>query len=740
ARPYARLVHDHLTRAGITVNGPATRAVHERAIARGVLALLELPGRDFPRAATFRALAEAPVRGLGGRPVPVARWERVSRLAGVAGGTDWDQRLSRYAARQERLALELENAEDPRPGQIERAHREAQAARELHEFIAGLRELLLRGAGLRSWGELSEWALDLFHRLYGPPAELTRLPAEEQYAATVVEATLVGLALLGEVEAAADLHQLMEVLDLALESALPRVGRFGEGVFVGPVSAAVGMDLDTVFVVGLSEDLFPGRSHEDALLDRRARAATDELRVPRDRLDGKHRHLLAAFAAAGTAVAGVPRGDLRQSSQRLPSRWLLPSLRELSGDRELAATDWLRPHYSSGVVGSPSFARGIATTPHPAGAHEWRVRAAAAGAAPADPVITAALQMHRARASHQLTRYDGNLTGVDGLPDLADGHRRTSPTALEGYADCPHAYFMRRLLRVEPLEEPEELLTISPLQIGNFIHECVDRLVHEAAEQGTLPDYGQPWQEQHRRRLQEIGAELAEEFAAQGLTGHPRLWDQERPRLLADLDALLDQDNTWRAQRNARVLRSELVFGRDGAPPVTIDLPGGGAVQLAGSADRVDQLPDATLVVTDIKTGRATRFRVLEQDPIAAGTKLQLPVYAHAARQLLADDPATPVEARYWFVRDTPRFIDLRLDPDLEQRYATALGTLVRSIAAGLFPAKPPAAPSYGYIQCPYCDPDGRGHGELRDRYEVKRHDPALDELVRLIDAEGLSS
>ena len=93
---------------------------------------------------------------------------------------------------------------------------------------------------------------------------------------------------------------------------------------------------------------------------------------------------------------------------------------------------------------------------------------------------------------------------------------------------------------------------------------------------------------------------------------------------------------------------------------------------------------------------------------------------------LLADDPATPVEARYWFVRDTPRFIDLTLDAELEHRYATALQTLVRSIATGLFPAKPPAAPSYGYIQCPYCDPDGMGVSDLRRDWERKRHDPAV--------------
>ncbi|WP_324651546.1 PD-(D/E)XK nuclease family protein [Georgenia sp. H159] len=737
AQPYARLLHEHLAQAEVRVNGPATRAVHERAISRGVVGVLSLAGHDFSRAETFRALAEAPVRTHDGERVPVARWERVSRLAGVGKGTDWDERLTAYARLQDRTAAAEEAAEDPRPGRVERARRAATSARELRDFVARLRGTLELGAELTTWPELSSWALGLFHTLYGEPDGLTRLPPEEQYAATVVESSLSGLAVLGSVERTASLTRLVEVLDLALESALPRVGRYGEGVFVGPLSAAVGMDLDAVHVVGLAEDAYPGRAHEDALLGRPVREASRELRATRDDVDAKHRHLLAALAAAPTVVASFPRGDLRRSTERLPSRWLLPTLRELTGNRELAATEWADAAGGDAVVGSPSFAHSVATTDHPAGTHEWRVRAAAAGTPTHDDVAAAAHAMLAGRAGRDLTRYDGDLAGVDGLPDLAAGERRVSPTALESYASCPHAYFVQRLLRVEPLEEPEEVVTISPMEIGNLIHRSIDELVSEAAEEGTLPGFGEPWSARHRARLQEIGAAVAEDFAARGVTGHPRLWEQERPRLLADLAALLDQDDAWRAERDARVLRSELAFGRDGVAPVTIPLPDGGAVELTGSADKVDQLRDGTLVVTDIKTGKIDRFRALRADPVAAGTKLQLPVYAHAARQLLGGDSA---EAGYWFVR-TPgreRRIDLPLDAALEERFATTLQVLVRSIARGLFPARPAATPSYGYVDCRYCDPDGHGHGELRGRYEVKRHDPRLAELVGLIDPEAL--
>jgi len=141
---------------------------------------------------------------------------------------------------------------------------------------------------------------------------IPRPPLEEQYAAAVVETSLAGLATLDAFEPRADLQSLTEVLALGFESALPRVGRFGEGVFVGPLSAVIGMDLYRVYVVGLAEDGYPGRLHEDALLPDELRTVTDgELMSARERLDAKHRHLLAAFASAAHVTASFPRGDLR---------------------------------------------------------------------------------------------------------------------------------------------------------------------------------------------------------------------------------------------------------------------------------------------------------------------------------------------------------------------------------------------------------------------------------------------
>jgi ATP-dependent helicase/nuclease subunit B len=734
--PYARLLHEHLGAAGISLNGPGVRAVHERATARYLLEVLALAEPDLPRADLFRALAEAPTRTFDGSLVPVSRWERISRSAGVVSGDDWQQRLTIYADHEQQTIDTEREREDSYPSRIERAERNIAAASELLAFASTLRTRLQLGQTLTTWTDLSEWASELFHDLTGNGDRLSSLPPEEQYAAAAVESVLRSLPSLDAMGATASFRALRDVLELELENALPRVGRFGDGVLVAPVSTAIGLDVDVVYVLGLAEDVYPGRLHEDALLPEQVRDATEgELPSYRERVDSKHRHLLAAFASATRVVASYPRGDLRRHSQRIPSRWLLPTMRALSGDEKLAATDvgtsW------DGLAQSPSYASSLTTDP-PATEQEWRVRAASARQDLHDPVVDNGVTMIQARASDPLTRFDGNLGGVDGLPDYTNGELTISPTGLETYADCPHQFFVKRLLKVEPIEQPEELVTISALDIGNLMHKTFEYLVKELAD--DLPSYGEPWMPEHKRRLAEIADATAREFEAEGLTGHPRLWQRERVRILADLAWMLDDDSAWRDERVARVVASELSFGMNGAPPVEVRVPGG-RVRLRGSADKIDQGKDGTLYVTDIKTGSMTSFKGLgEADPVLGGTKLQLPVYAHAARQQL-DEPTTPVEASYWFVRkDRGKRIPVPLTPIVEQTYAHALGVIVSSIAAGMFPPRPPDQPDYGYVKCAYCNPDGVGYGEARPRWERKRLDPALAAYVGLVESDAFKT
>jgi hypothetical protein len=343
-----------------------------------------------------------------------------------------------------------------------------------------------------------------------------------------------------------------------------------------------------------------------------------------------------------------------------------------------------------------------------------------------DEAARRAMTMIRCWASDVLTRFDGDVSG-HGIPGPADAGQVVSPTALEAWTTCPHAYFVKRLLRVEPPGTPEDLVQISPLEVGSLIHEVLDRFFTRQSRAGAVPGGGQRWTAAQRGELDRVVLEVAAEFEGRGVTGHPLLWRQERNRIAVDLGLLLDDDERLRAETGRVQVQSELTFGMREHAAVRVRLPDDREIWFRGSADRVD-LAGSAIVVVDYKTGSAGSFKTISAaNPTADGTKLRLPVYAHAARAGLGT-PETRVSAEYWFLRkDRGKRITLPLTPEVDQACGAALAVITDGIAGGLFPHRPPDGDGWaGFVECSYCDTGGLGVKEVRDRWERKRHDPRL--------------
>jgi ATP-dependent helicase/nuclease subunit B len=410
-------------------------------------------------------------------------------------------------------------------------------------------------------------------------------------------------------------------------------------------------------------------------------------------------------------TASYPRGDLRRSTERRPSRWLPDApLTEL-----------------------PSYASALSAATELASDQEWRIRAAAAEHLD-DPIVALAGEMRRARESTTLTRFDGDLSGHD-LPDPTAG-QAISPTALEAWTRCPHAYLMEKLLRVRPVETPEEQLTITPIELGNLYHHTLERFFATQDAVGAVPGGATPWSAEQRAALRRIAVEEAQELSVRGQTGHRLLWRRELAVVLTRLDAYLTTDEEVRAATGRRQVRSELRFGpaTDQQAPVPVPLADGRVLLMRGSADRVDRAGDAITVV-DFKTGRAGSFAGLGvDDPTLGGTKLQLPVYGLAACLALGMLDA-PVSAEYWFLHsDAGKRVELPITPAVAEAFIAAVTVIADGIAGGLFPHRPPDDDGFGgHIPCRYCDPDGMGTGELRDRWGRKRQDPRLAAYLGLI-------
>jgi RecB family exonuclease len=721
-----------------------------RVAGRTLLELLGLPEGGFRRQDVLAWLAAAPMLHEG-RWAPTTAWERLSRDAAVvAGRADWDERLEALAAQQDRRAEQVEGTDDAAPWVATEARKRAERARSLRRFLLRIIDDLDRAAAApRTWGAHAAWAQRWLDDLLGRADRRADWPDAERKAAERVELALARLAALDVVEGPVDLDVFARTLSVELDADLGRVGRLGEGVLVGSVEMGLGLDLDLVVLLGLAEGSFPSAVRDDSLLPDRERVVCgDELGLRSARVERQHRQLLGALAGAHRQVLCVPRGDLRRSTERTPSRWVLDVAMALSGngtpwwgaDLHRATDPWIQ-HVAS-------FDAGLRHLAVPATEQEHRLRTHLAGGgrltAGGDTITRAGAEVIGGRRSHRFTRFDGNLHG---LPVPSPVATITSPTRLERWASCPFAHLVEDILGAAPVENPEEAFEMTPLEKGSLIHKVLeDFVVHVLALPVTeRPRPSTPWSAEHHALIEQLGAERCDEWEAQGLTGRPIFWRRDRRRILADLHEFLRCDDRRRASRGASPIAAELGFGfRDPGEGEAVGFPldDGRILLFRGRADRLDLAADGTLYVADYKTGKLASgySAITDDDPIVRGTKLQLPVYGLAARAHHGDASA-PVHAEYWFVTRNGGFKDKGYDVtgDVLARTSTTLTTIVTGIEDGIFPAHPEAGGSTAiFVRCHSCDPDGLGTVELRQHWARKRHDPLMARYAEL--AEPLAS
>ena len=764
--PYVRLIGDALDAAGIERCGATVRTVETCLLGRSLLEMLALQDRGFSRRAVMAWLAGAPVSIKRPDPeaeshhgdldeaedgqapsrwqsVPSAAWEREARTARVETGLDsWKKRLKRYAADCAADADRLKADED-QIRRSDRLRRSAALASELLVFVEELHRDLSPQPAPRTWADLATWCQKLVHKYLGGRLRWS-WPDEERGLADRVDSAISRLGDLDGTDDNPSFTAFRRALQLELEGAPHRHGRMGTGVLVGPVSLALGVELDLAVVCGMAEGTFPARRNDDALLpDRERRVVGRDLPARGDRSGDDHRALLALIAASQQSLLLYPRGDLRRAADRYPSRWLTEQTDSLEN--------------------VPSFVGGLRRTMFPAHEHEYDTRCLLDwhdnrsrddDSTQADLIALPSVQqrielrrgieLRRARLSSRLTRFDGNLAvgdlGEAALPHPADGSQVTSASRLEAWAGCPHAYFMRYILRVEAIDDTDDDHRISPLERGSLVHRILERWLTEALDRNAVPAPGGSWTDQWRKRLRAVGEEECDRLAARGLVGRRLYWEHDRRQILADLDRFLDFDDDQRARYGSRPAAAELGFGMPHSPggPVGIEISDGRSLRVRGSIDRVDETDAGGLLVIDYKAGSTRNYEKLSlDDPTLGGSRLQLVLYDLAARKLLGSSDSAEGYGTYWFVSSKGRFADIGYPTnDARPQVLAAVGSVVDGIGAGLFPLHPEEPGWKPWVSCPYCEPDGMGTKDQWRDWQRKQRDPALARYLDLVDPD----
>jgi RecB family exonuclease len=705
-KPYARLVEHHLNADGIAWNGRGGIDLTERIAPRLLLDLLDVDRRGLRRLPLFQLLADVPSRDVDGHIRRTAEWERVSRAAGVSRDDDWIPRL----------------------GALSASTRWAEPAQSLSAFVRELRSVLGHPLATRSWSAWVEWSVEQLDSWLGS-ATIARMNDVEYRAWEALMSTLERLRCLDEVAEPVNRREFRTVLATELDEAAVRDGRIGTGVTIGSLASAGGLDIDVAVVLGAAEGMLPPPPRSDPLL-----SAADRERAGLAAVDQRaltlHHEFVAITQAAHTVVTW-PRGDLRTAATHQPSRWLshldpattevvdssaagLAALRFAPCERERRLGDRLRAVTSGGpsaLVDAP------------------------------DATLIRNLAMRTARDSPTLTVYDGDLSEVP-VPSIAvdpsspNSPRPISPTQIKAWVSCPHGYFVRYLLGVQPVDEPDRSISIEARERGTVQHDVLDAFHRDVIAGRLAQPTEHGWTAAHRDALLHHFEERCDAAERAGRTGRPATWASERARMRADLLGWLEHDSAISRAHRTTILASEREFpdhpepDESGVEPTTIALrlPDGRHVAVRGKIDRLDRRGDDTLVVTDHKTGSATAFtKISSTDPTLGGTEFQLPAYAAAALAWTAGSGSSAVRAEYsMFERGKYQRLGVQFDDDVWERVGADLARVVEGIESGWFPQVPEPPGFKMFTPCLFCAPDELDTDAPWARWTSKRHDERI--------------
>jgi hypothetical protein len=656
-------------------------------LVRLLLRMIAVARDDFPRREVIDVLSSPYRRFVAGGGGTAARpdlWDLLSKELLIVSGADWETRLGR--PRRRRLAEgDAETDADGRAAQLDLLRSEVRALR------ASLRPL----AEARGYASFARAVRDLLVREFGgiqgdtPEGERDRRAVEALFA------------ILDDLEAIPDLEapwpgarEGAEGFSALLSAQRLFVGSHGGmrkpgAVVLGDAVVLRGVTADRAIVLSVNEDAVPAQLEEDPLLpdddreeiNRETRQADLPDALTLRRRNAAEEKLLFALPAASVREGiafSVLRADAAGAARR-PSRYLLHLLSRFTGPA-VFSEEW---EAASGAVAerlprSPfaGLEGGGPRSPRETALLAWR-----AGEDP--PPAAAGVPWGRVRGV--LASWAARSAGEEIFPGpglrvpLPAGY---SASALEELARCPYRYFLRSVVHLDPPEEPEEALSLSPAELGEIAHDILRRLGRDAAA-------GKGWGD-----VSAAARRSVDRFARENPTGLPGLFRIRCRGVERDVARLA----AWEREQAAslpgwRVERVEESFSLPAAPP----LPA-----FRGRVDRIDRGPSGEARVIDYKYRDPARGEI-PPDWIRHGLSHQVPVYLAFAASL-TPSPSV-VSAAIYFLRNDFGTEEAPSWDEVRDEWADALAGWLTLPAAGAFPPLPHHRfTSAGRTSPRYCD------------------------------------
>lgn len=452
------------------------------------------------------------------------------------------------------------------------------------------------------------------------------------------------------------------------------------------------------FVVGLDDARFPAGGRQDPLLlDGERARLSPELRTGAGRLAAS----LADFSRLVSGLRGrltlsYPCRDLLDDRELFPSPVVLAAFR-LVGDRDGDLEDLAR------FAGEPaSFAPPLPS--HSVSETDWWLsRLCAAGRLSGVreslgerfPNLGRGLVAADARRSDLFTEYDGWVpeAGPECDPTSPDGPV-LSASRLETLASCPQEYFLKYVLRVEPVQEYEldPNTWLDRLQLGTLLHSTFKRVMLELRARGLRPVYD--------RDLPLLSRLLDQEISTWKKL-HPPGTRAVFERCVREL-RLVSRIFLREEQEHCRGRHPEFfemsVGGEpegEGCPldrpePVIVALSDEVSIRLRGRIDRIDRLEAPgghAYEIWDYKTGGTRGYD--QDDPLSGGRRLQGAVYLELAAPGLSTVSPRARAERFGYFFPGARGLGERFSWPADELLAAARPVMLRLcslVSQGCFP------------------------------------------------------
>jgi ATP-dependent helicase/nuclease subunit B len=278
---------------------------------------------------------------------------------------------------------------------------------------------------------------------------------------------------------------------------------------------------------------------------------------------------------------------------------------------------------------------------------------------------------------------------IEIVADKIDSNYVWSATRLNAYGTCPYRFFASYLLQLEELKPPQEGL--DALQMGSLNHHILEQTYQAIKDEGfTISP------ENHRDAV-----EILEEKAVAAFRTAPQdfqfrassLWREEQRMILRRLKLLVSKDFSDESPLNKlglerRPYALEKKFGFEDRLRIPL---GDEWIRVRGSIDRID-ISENRLILMDYKTGSSK----IDTKELDEGRNFQMMVYLLALKEILrAEDSDLEIAGgMFWHIRNQEHSGLIEVETDVEavesiQRGQIHLSRYLKQMRMGNFAETP---------------------------------------------------